>query len=778
MLFYLLCSAWILGIVLGRALPLGFLQWLALAAIALAAVILFRRVKLYRLAFSALAILFAGAVRLQLQLPQIDASHVSFYNNLRSEVRLTGVIASDPEAREGYTRFQVKVERIRIPALELAAPVDGLVLVHASRLTEWRYGDWVRVYGELEEPPGDLDFDYARVLANEGIYSWMPSASLDLLEHGHGNPLLSAIYRLRAHLLRVIMRNFPDPEAQLMAGILLGVEGGISRSTREAFNKTGTTHIIAISGFNLTLLAQASIRLSGRWLGRRRGAVAAIALILAYTVMVGADPPVVRAAIMASFGLIAGYIGRVSQAVRSLAWAGLTMSLFNPLSIYEAGFQLSFAATLGLIFYAEPLQHGLQRLLDGATNQENSERISAFLSEYALFTLAAQLTTLPITATAFHRLSVIAVPVNILVLPLQPALMLTGGMAMILGAVSAPLGQAAAWAAWPFPAATIGVVQASSRLPSSSVPLGRLSILFPILYYAGLSGFTLSVRWLQTRLRPNLQAVLQSLRRKLAVVPLLSVLFALTLLTWHAYTRRPDGRLHIRLLDVGQGQAILIRSPGGRSVLMHGGSSPLRLSERMSPYFSIFDHHIDWLIAAGNEYPQIGGLLGIGERFPVENALLYDALSGNVGERLVEELTLAGVPMAPAVTGMSLDLGSGASLNVLDSGDRGLAFSLEYGAFRALILPGAEPEMLARLADGGSLLHSTAVILPACGDARLVPPEWIAQFDGTLLTSCEAGVNQSNLDEYEGRLLRTDLHGDIELESDGATLWVEVTRKP
>jgi competence protein ComEC len=778
MLFYLLCSCWILGIVVGRALPLTFLQWTALCGIAFAALLVFRNIKLYRLTFAALAIVFAGAVRLQLQLPQINAEHVSFYNDLQSEVRLTGVIASDPEAREGYTRFLLSVERIRIPELELAAPVDGQVLVYASRLTEWKYGDWVRVYGELEEPPGDLDFDYARVLANEGVYSWMPTAALSLLEHDHGNPLLSAIYRLRAHLLRVIMRIFPDPEAQLMAGILLGVEGGISRSTREAFNRTGTTHIIAISGFNLTLLAQASIKLSGRWLGRRRGAAAAIALILAYTIMVGADPPVVRAAIMASFGLIAGQLGRVSQALRSLALAGLAMSLLNPLSIYEVGFQLSFAATLGLILYAEPLQHALQRVLESLTNPESAERVSLLLGEYALFTFAAQVTTLPITATAFHRLSLVVIPANILVLPLQPALMLTGGVAMILGAVSMPLGQVAGWAAWPFPAATISLVQACSRLPFSSVSLGLVPFLFPVVYYAGLLGITAAVRWFQTRPWPALRQVYRNLQGKLAAIPLLSMFFILTLLTWHAYTRRPDGRLHLWLLDVGQGEAILIRSPGGGSVLIHGGVSTLRLSDRMSPYFSVFDHQVDWLIAAGNEYPQIGGLVGIGERYPIKNALLYSNLEGSAAERLVEELTHAGVPLTAAESGMTLDMGSGASLKVLDSGVRGLALSLEYHAFRTLILPGAEPEMLARLAGQGILQHSTAVILPACGEARLVPPEWITQLDGVLLTSCGADENQPRLDDYKGTLLRTDLHGDIELESDGTRLWVEVAREP
>lgn len=778
MLFYSICAAWVIGILLARALPLDELAWLALVGLAALALILFRKNQSYRVIFGTLLVMLVGAVRLQLQLPAADASQVSFFNDLRGEVRLTGVIVNDSELRETYTRLIIRVERIRIPQLETAAPVDGTVLVYASRLQEWSYGDWVRINGELGTPPTEIDFDFARVLANQGIYSWMPTATVDLLEHGHGNPVLAAIYRLRAHFLRGILRTYPDPEAQLMAGILLGVESGISRSTRDAFNRTGTTHIIAISGFNLTLLAQASMKLSGRWLGRRRGAIAAIALILAYSVMVGADPPVVRAAVMASLGLIAGYLGRVSQALQSLGLAAIVMTFINPLTIYEVGFQLSFAATIGLILYADPLLQGARRVFDHLVGSEASERLSPFVAEFALFTLAAQLTTLPITAVAFHRLSLVSILANIFVLPLQPALMLSGGLAMMLTAISLPLGQVAAWIAWPFPSATIGLVQAFASLPAGSLQLKPLSFLFPLTYYLGLFGITFCLKWFHGRKADWMQKVLQSLQRRLSALPVLTLLFIAALLSWHAFLRRPDGRLHLTVFDVGSGEAVLIRAPGGGSLLINGGSSSLRLSEQMSPHFSLFDHHLDWLLLAGDGYSQLAGLIGLQDRYPATQVLLPSAASGSTVERVLEELNRAGIPIITARAGMGFDLGDGASLKIIEASDTGLAFSLEYGSFRSMLLPGSDPELIEALTEANRFEDWAAILLPACGDPRVLPPELLTRTSGLLLMSCGAGEGAGLIPTTGQDILRTDLNGDIELISDGHRLSVTVERQP
>lgn len=126
--------------------------------------------------------------------------------------------------------------------------MHGLVLLRAPRFGEWAYGDRLRAFGALETPPVFETFSYRDYLARQGIHSLMPDASVTLIATRQANPILQLIYDFRAHCLETVYTLFSDPEASLLAGILLGVESGISPEVRQSFNQTGTTHIIAISG--------------------------------------------------------------------------------------------------------------------------------------------------------------------------------------------------------------------------------------------------------------------------------------------------------------------------------------------------------------------------------------------------------------------------------------------------------------------------------------------------------------------------------------------------
>ncbi len=781
MLFYLLCGAWFSGLFLGRLIPATPERWLLLSAIALAAVLAFRAVPGYRLAFLGLLALTLAGARFQSNLPTIDPEHIAYYNELDHRVQVTGVIVEDPVWRAESVDLVLEAERIWIADLGHAHGVEGRILVNTSRSRAWRYGDWVQVTGNLETPPSGIDFDYSEYLQREGILSRVTQASIRLLEHDHGQPLLRAIYQLRNRFLQIILRIFPDPEAQLLSGILLGVESGIPDDVQTAFNRTGTTHIIAISGFNLTLLAQASIRVCGNWLGRRRGAFVAGVVILLYTLMVGAQAAVVRAAIMALLGLLAFYFGRVNDALRALCLAGFLMSVLDPFAPWDVGFQLSFAATLGLILYADPLQKGVESWLNRHFEPELVKRTTPLLGEYALFTLAAQLTTLPITVLVFRRLSLVSLAANMTILPLQPGLMFLGGSAMIAGAILQPLGQLLAWMAWPFAAATIRLVSLWSGLPLASIPLGELDGLLLLAYYAVLFGVTL----LLSRREAQPYRKLQSwARQALSPALLLSGLFLAALLSWHAYLNQPDGQLHINLLDVGAGDAILVETPAGGRVLIDGGPSPNRLTDRLSHYSSLFDKRIEWLILAGSSYDQLGGLLGLADRFSVEHALVGIGDQGSTARRVLEELGQYAVRTINAERGTRLELGEGAVLEVLHAGPRGLLIGVKFGALEVLLAPGAGPADAEDLLQQPDFQQWTLVILPECGDPDLFEEPWLmhARVEWILL-SCDGGTAPTDPEAApaflaQHQVLRTDVHGDITISSDGNELWVAVERAP
>ena len=204
------------------------------------------------------------------------------------------------------------------------------------------------------------------------------------------------VYKLRTQALNRVYQLWPDPEASLLAGILLGIETGISDQVQKAFRETGTTHIIAISGFNITIIAGLFSRLFSRLLNPRQGALAAGLGICLYTMLVGADAAVLRAAVMGVLSIFARQIGRRQHGINAAALASLIMALINPQIPWDISFQLSLSATLGLILYADPLSGWFVKTCSRVLPAEKAQRLAGPVSEYVLLTFAAQLTTFPV----------------------------------------------------------------------------------------------------------------------------------------------------------------------------------------------------------------------------------------------------------------------------------------------------------------------------------------------------------------------------------------------
>ncbi|MBI4770772.1 MAG: ComEC/Rec2 family competence protein, partial [Chloroflexi bacterium] len=620
------------------------------------------------------------------------------------------------------------------------------------------------------------EFSYSDYLAREGIHAYMPSAEATLLPFRGGNPLVAAIYVLKERSLAVIYRIFPDPEASLLAGILLGVDTGLPADLQQAFKDTGTAHIIAISGFNITIIAGLFVALFSRLLGPRRGALAAVVGIALYTLLVGADAAVVRAALMGGLALFARQIGRRQDGLNTLTFVAALMAAVNPHMPWDVGFQLSFAATLGLILYAQPLQEWVtQRLSRIPYLAPRASHVAQPLSEYFLFTLAAQLTTLPIMAYQFGRISLVSLIANPFILPAQPAVMLLGGLALLLGLLYLPLGQLAAWLAWPFVVYTNRAVELFARFPHGVLVLGDFSLLFVVLFYAALLSWTFA--------GPRLKAFFAA--RGLALAPLfLGVLALLTFLTWRAAFAAPDGRLHLTFLDVGSADAILIQTPTGRNVLVNGGPSPSILSDALGRRLSPFARSLDWLVIASTQSEQVGALPRALERFPPENVLWAGNLEASYESRLLDKwLADNAAPVTSASPGAGLDLGAGARLEVLSVTPRGAVLLLTWNGFRALLPIGMNFDSLAELENGAAVGPVSLLLLADSGYAPLNPPEWIANLHPqVVILSVAAGdpdglPDQDALDAVKDiTLLRTDQNGWITVTTDGAKMWVEVER--
>ncbi|UCF60483.1 MAG: ComEC/Rec2 family competence protein [Anaerolineaceae bacterium] len=774
---------WLAGIAAGRATPLLTWQWLILVAISLAALLVFHRHQVYRWLFAGILLLTLGAARYQSSKPVFDPNHIASHNDTGRKVTLTGVVIDSPDIRDTYTGLRISAERIRYDGSWATEEVHGLVLLRASRFDDWAYGDRLRAYGNLETPPVFETFSYRDYLARQGVHSLMPFPTVTRISVRQANPLLQLIYDFRNHALETVYNLFPDPEASLLAGILLGVESGISPEVREAFNQTGTTHIIAISGFNITIIAAIFTSTFSRWLGARRGAIAAGVTIALYTILVGADAAVVRAAIMGGLSLLALRLGRQTDGMASLAAAAIAMTALNPLILWDVGFQLSFAATLGLVLYAEPLHNGFLSTVKRHLPEMQAKRLARPISEFVLFTFAAQVTTLPLTAYYFNRISLSALLANPVILPAQPPVMILGGLATLAGSFWLPLGRLIAWIAWPFVAFTIRVVEFFAAWPMAVLPLARVSTLTVTSFYLVLACLAALVK-LPPERRPKIISVFTE-RVSLPAGFTLTALAVSTILMWQMITHRPDGRLHITVLDVGSGESVLIESPTGRFALINGGSSPIALSEALGRRLPILHRHLDWLVIGGTRNDQVAGLADITERYSIGNVLHAGPPGRSAYRHLIDELTEAGRSIILAVAGQTLDLGEGVRLEVLAMGEHGAVLEITYHRARFLLAPGADPALVSEFERKRSIGPVSAILLPDGGNTVVNPYGWLNQLQPmVVLISVEAGNSRGFpsidvLDTLQGRnVLRTDINGWIELTTDGMRLWAEVERSP
>jgi len=736
----------------------------------------------YTLLLLALAL---GGLRYQSVQPVLDDGFIAWYVDRDVDYIVTGILEKPPDVRDFYTNLRVRVDHIHTVGEPPFIPVEGSLLAKVPPGGDWQYGDRVLLEGSLETPPEDETFSYRQYLERKGVYGYMPYARAELVLSEQGSQILSWIYGLKERALETVYLIYPDPEASLLAGILLGVESGIPESVQDAFRDTGTSHVIAISGFNITIIAGLLVALFGRLLGRgkkgaRWGALIALIGIVIYTILVGADAAVVRAAVMGGLALLAMQFGRRQDGLNSLAFVAAVMATFDPNILWDVGFQLSFAATLGLVMFAGPFTDTFVSTTERWVPTETAKRWSGPVGEYLLFTVAATLLTLPITLYHFQRLSLTSLLANPLILPAQPPVMILGGLAVILGLVYLPLGQLAAYLAWPFVVYTIRAVELLARIPGGAITVGRVSLLVVVVFY------TLLLIWFfaGTRIREWFASREWELPSRVWVFSAVG-LALLTVFVWRAALSAPDGRLHMTVLDVGTGDALLIQTPNGRHLLIDGGSSPSRLSDALGRRLPLTSRKLDFLLvgAAGDE--QLAALPSTVERFPPENVLWSGPSAASRGARLLRErLIEMDVRIIAAEPGHILDLGQDAKLEVLSVTGRGAVYLLEWGEFRALLPIGLDFESMETLINERSLTMVTALLLAESGYAPVNTREWIARWNPTAaLLSVDAGdwhglPDPETLEALDGyNLLRTDLNGWIHLATDGERLWVEVERE-
>ena len=514
--------------------------------------------------------------------------------------------------------------------------VPGPVIVAATlpSFPTFRAGAIVEVEGRLRPPPDDDPYgEYLRrtgaagsLLARRATVVREPEAvSLQALRDAAGDTLRTAL---------------PEPEAGLAAGILIGLRERVDRALAADFATAGASHVVAISGWNIAIVAGlVGALLRGR-VRRRTVAIAVGATITAYVVAAGGSPSVVRAAVMAGVVLGARESGRAGRAPAALALAALVLLLADPAMIGDAGFRLSVMATAGLLAWATPLGTRLQTLGGG--------RMPSWLAESLGISLAAQAATLPDVLLTFGRLSLVSPAVNLLVVPLVPAAMACGVIAMLGGAL-VMLGAPAALAtviglpAWLILHVVVAIVRGAAGLPFAAVAVPpEVAPVAAALAAAAVLGFPHA--W---RRRGLLRRHGGGRSRKIGRGPTTTKEPGRS--TGSPGTPQPVGRRAQRLLlaagvvvitistlalgdaagrgtrlvmlDVGQGDAILLESGNGARILVDGGPDPDRLLLELDAKVPPWDRRIDVVVLTHPHEDHVAGLVRVLERYRVGRAL-------------------------------------------------------------------------------------------------------------------------------------------------------------
>jgi competence protein ComEC len=355
------------------------------------------------------------------------------------------------------------------------------VLVKLPAYPERRYGDRLSLKGMLTTPreaerPGQ--FDYRAYLVRKRIFALMEPKTARLLSERNASRAWAALLDVRDRARRVLLRELPEPQASLAVGILLGLQSSIPADVAANFSATGTSHILVISGWNITIIAAALYSVAGGLrLSKRKAFWAILACIWLYTLFVGATPTVIRAAVMGTIVVMGQRMERPAHAWTTLFVACWAMTVWDPQTLWDMGFQLSALATASLFAYGKGVEALLLRTplraiwLDWAR-----EALTA--------TLAAQILALPLILYQFGNLSIVAPLANVIMLPFVPSAMLFGAIALAGGMIWLPLGQWLALPAYLFLAWLTEGARLFATLPYAAVQLPPFPLWLLLAYYA------------------------------------------------------------------------------------------------------------------------------------------------------------------------------------------------------------------------------------------------------------------------------------------------------
>ncbi len=754
------------GIWLGLTLPAP--GWLLGAGIGLGALAAGAAWRTHLTAASAAILLVVGlAGWARVELPDPLAA-----TGLRpGRVEVEGIVSGDPETEGPRTRFPLLLQGV---LTEIGPkPISRQILVYVYRPPPpLKAGDRIRVSLDFRSPrsfrnPGSGDPGRERLGREPQLLAIGRADSLERLPDGPLPSWLAA--RLWVH--RVVAREVPPVSGALFEGLLIGERRQLPPTLLADFRNAGVFHILAISGFNVGLVVGAVFFLLRLLkLPRRVAAALALGALAAFVAIVGAQPSVLRATVMGSLVLAAQLLGRESAVWNSLAAALLVLLALDPDSLTDPGLQLSFAATAGILHLSPPI---LRRL------ETHCPRL---LAEVVAVSVGAQLAVTPVMLAHWNQLQLLAVAANLVVVPLAALLTMLGFFPLLLAPLSETLTHLVFQSVWALLVALRLVVRAFAALPGAVVYVPDPPAL-------ALAAAVIALVLAPLATGPGGRAALIGLAG-----------FAVTV-TGLGYL--PDGRLHVLVLDVGQGDGILVRGPDGKALLVDtggGGAGRLDRGDRvvLPLLHRLGIRRLAALAVTHGDNDHAGGLVSLLDGIPIDEVWVP---SGTEDAEWQWPLVATGAQRRVLARGDRLWVGpvlvsvlhppgtgpSGRARPPPDLNNGSFMLRVEWGLAAVVLTADAEAKAEREVLAAGAPTRAPLLKVGHHGSRRGSSAEFLSAV-GPRFALISVGAQNpfghpnpavlARLAEAGAAIYRTDVDGAIDVTSDANRLWVRSWVRP
>ncbi len=798
--FAAVALAYILGIIVGRFYleqPVSALWWAGLMITIILGANYFRIFSFYKAVLLALAIVAGGTAFYYAAQP--PAYGVASYAGV--PVYLEGTVVEEPLVFDNHTAYRLKAEIIE--TAEGRFPVKGTLLlnIYSNEQEHYWFGERLRLRGTIGEARGQRNpggFDHRFYLRSQGLDALIYTSPLQVSSLGMGETgwLAASAVKLRSSMVANIQSALPSPSAELLTAILFGQRHRLPDEVEENFRRAGAGHLMAVSGLHVGLIAAMILSFWKRLNLRGRLPLAlAIILVFAYAYLTGMRPSALRAAVMVSMALGALLLDRENDLPTAISFAALLTLFLNPLLLFTAGFQLSYAATLVLVYTYRPLEKFL-----------NAIRCPRFLQAPLAVTAAAQIGVLPLCIYYFHYIPTGALLFNLLLLPLIAFVVGLGLCGALVSLINYTGGVLLLWSARPLLEMML-VITGFSHSNFFYVAVNPPGALFLFSYYGLLfSALWLYYQWEKDSSSSKETGLINYLKKSLAAFcsarpSNLRICFGIFLvlvvvLVWFGIIFPSQEQLTVTFIDVGQGAAALIEAPCGVVILVDAGGRPAFhgdpgvVGERVVMPFLRRQgiSSLDLAVITHPHEDHFGGFIPMVGNLPLVNVLI-SPIGGQSDyyEELLLSAEKAGSNITAVSAGQNIRCCPELLLEVIgppermyrgtnsDLNNNSLVFILHYGEIRMLFTGDIEDAAADDLLRRGVNIRSDLLLIPHHGGYMQAMPEFLEAVKPAIAV-IQVGLNSFGhphpyvidaLKEAAVTTYRNDLHGAVIIETDG-----------